>query len=135
MDDKVISTVALIHVQDCKALLVRPHQKLAFYLPGGKRDQGENDETALRREIREELGCSVGSLHGYDTFEDQAYGEPEGTRVRIACYFGELDRQPTPMGEIAEFAWFSHEEYAAMPNTAPAALRILLDLQGRALIS
>ncbi|RSM90715.1 hypothetical protein DMH04_04465 [Kibdelosporangium aridum] len=69
MDDKLISTVALIHVKDRKALLVRPHRKHAFYLPGGKRDQGENDE------------------------------------------------------------------YAAMPTIAPAALKILLDLQGRALIA
>jgi 8-oxo-dGTP diphosphatase len=83
---------------------------------------------ALTREIREELGCAVIGLRGYDS-------QPAGTRVVISCYFGDLDGHPVPMAEIAEVGWFSHSEYTAMPETAPAAMQILHDLHGRNLIA
>lgn len=70
--------------------------------PGGKVEPGEAEPEALRREIREELGCAieVGALllrHGH------RYPELE---VELAFYAGALPggAAPEPIG-VAEIAW------------------------------
>ena len=50
---------ALIRDDAGRVLLVRKRGTIAFMQPGGKRDPGEDDMTALAREIAEELGCCV----------------------------------------------------------------------------
>ncbi|ONI84102.1 hypothetical protein ALI144C_15485 [Actinosynnema sp. ALI-1.44] len=135
MDENLIETVGLVHIRDRRMLLVRGHGKHAFYLPGGKIDPGEDDETALTREIMEELGCAVVGLRGYRTVAERAYGQPDGTMVAISCYFGELDGDPAPMAEIAQIGWFTHGQYARQPETAPAALRIMDELRDLDLIA
>ena len=133
--DNTIETVGLVHIRDRRMLLVRGHGKHAFYLPGGKIDPGEDDHTALAREVREELGCVVTGVRGYGTVKERAYGQPDGTMVTIACYFGDLSGDPAPMAEIAEIGWFTPGQYAAQPETAPAALRIMTELRDRDLIA
>lgn len=70
--------------------------------PGGKVEDGEEERGALRRELREELGCDaeVGGLllrhaHRYPDFE-----------VDLAFYACALapGREPEPLG-VAELAW------------------------------
>ena len=48
---------ALIRDHSGRVLLVRKRGTKAFMQPGGKLDAGEDDITALSREISEELGC------------------------------------------------------------------------------
>lgn len=36
-----------------------PHSSLKWELPGGKTEAGETKESAIKREIREELGCEI----------------------------------------------------------------------------
>lgn len=52
-------TAGLVVVQDNKLLLTYSNNKKAWYLPGGKIDQGETAREALIREIREELNIDV----------------------------------------------------------------------------
>ena len=54
--------LALIHDQDRYLVTRRPpdaHAGGAWELPGGKREAGEDDRTALAREVQEELGVEI----------------------------------------------------------------------------
>ena len=42
-----------------KLLVARSKGKTLFYIPGGKRDEGESDHDTLCREIDEELDVSI----------------------------------------------------------------------------
>ncbi len=50
-----IDKLAWVHLSDRRLLCARSRGKDAYFLPGGKREEGESDEAALVREIREEL--------------------------------------------------------------------------------
>jgi 8-oxo-dGTP pyrophosphatase MutT (NUDIX family) len=132
----VIRTVALVHIRDSRVLLVRSRGRDAFYLPGGKHEPGETDEVALAREVGEEIGCVLrpSTVRPYGVFEGQAHGEPAGTTVRMSCYFGEFTGEPAARSEIVECGYFSHAEYVAMPETAPAVHAVVDDLRRRTLI-
>jgi 8-oxo-dGTP diphosphatase len=131
-----IETVALIHLESRRVLLVRASGKGAYYMPGGKRDDGEDDAEALSRELAEELCVEMvrPSTRYYGTFRAQAYGKDDGVEVSIACYTAEIRGQPRPAAEISSFEFLTYEAYAAMEETAPAVLLILGDLRSRGLI-
>jgi 8-oxo-dGTP pyrophosphatase MutT (NUDIX family) len=60
MTDNIIRVVAALIRDDLgRMLVVRKRGTAAFMQPGGKRDAGEDDLTALGREIGEELGCRM----------------------------------------------------------------------------
>lgn len=50
---------AILVNRDGKVLLVRHKYQEGWFLPGGKISGKENDENALRRELREELGVKI----------------------------------------------------------------------------
>jgi 8-oxo-dGTP diphosphatase len=107
MSDRVISVVAaLIRDDDGRVLLVRKRGTAAFMQPGGKRDAGESDVTALSREIVEELGCRVtaNSARSLGVFECQAANEP-GFRVQAAVYAVDVEGTIKPQAEIDEMIW------------------------------
>lgn len=66
-----VSVVALIKNDQNKLLLTQrklPPGKGKFDFPGGFVDMGESLETALKREIREELNLEIFDLHYFDSF-------------------------------------------------------------------
>lgn len=124
----LFETVAYIYIQDKKVLLVKSRGKDAFYMPGGKKEEGEDNIAALTREVIEELTVKVepSSIQHFGQFEAQAYGKPDGVTVRIICYVGEHTGELTASSEIADIAFFSYEEYFGQTNTAPA-VKLILD--------
>ncbi len=50
---------AILVAYDGKILLVRHKYQEGWFLPGGKISGRENDEDAIRRELREELGIEI----------------------------------------------------------------------------
>lgn len=120
-----IDKVAWVYIRDGRLLSTRSHGKDTFYIPGGKREQGESDEACLRREIREELAVTLrpGTLHELGAFEAQAHGKPDGTLIRMVCYMAEYDGELQASAEIAEYVWLA---YADRDQCAPVD-RIIFD--------
>jgi 8-oxo-dGTP diphosphatase len=107
MSDNIISVVAALIRDDAgRMLVVRKRGTEAFMQPGGKCDAGEDDLTALDREIGEELGCRMvpGSARPLGQFDCAAANEP-GWRVRANLYAVDVRGAVVPQAEIAEALW------------------------------
>ncbi|HIF9056763.1 TPA: NUDIX hydrolase [Photobacterium damselae] len=106
-----IDKLAWILIQDRKLLAVRSFGKTSFYLPGGKRENGESDQEALIREIQEELAVDLkpDSIEYAGFYQAQADGKPEGVMVKMTCYFAQFGGQITPSAEIEEAQWLNSE--------------------------
>ncbi len=66
---------ALIY-SDSKLLLVHTKSTGKWFFPGGAIEQGEKTEDALRREVQEETGLIVDTLHFFTFKESFFYYEP-----------------------------------------------------------
>ena len=120
MTDPIRIVAALIRDESGRVLLVRKRGTAAFMQPGGKRDPGEDDVTALARELDEELGCSVvpHSVAPLGSFECQAANEPE-RRVQAAVYAVAVTGAVAARAEIDEIVWI---DPAAPPDIHLAPL-------------
>jgi 8-oxo-dGTP diphosphatase len=123
-----VVAAAWVWVRDRQVLVVRAHGSDAFYLPGGKPEQGETHAEAAARETEEEVGIALDAagLRLFRTIEAPAHNRPPGTRVRLITFLGEPsppEPAAAPANEIAELAWFTS---ADTTRCAPA-IRLLLD--------
>lgn len=100
-----------------RLLTVRKAGTRAFMLPGGKREPGEDDLAALRRELAEELGVRLAAAKPFGVFEAAAANEP-GARVRSHAYRAEVEGEAAMASEIAELCWLE----PASPQVALAPL-------------
>lgn len=83
--------------------------------PGGKIEEGETKEEALKREIQEELGCTI---EVFDQIEDTTY-EYEKFIVRLETFMSKVISGTPTLSEHAEIRWVSREELPSL-NWAPA---------------
>jgi len=119
-----IDKLALILINSKRQHLVaRSYNRDVFYTPGGKREPGESDHEALRRECIEELSIDLSSstktpitIESYGTFEAQAFGKPEGILVRMSCYRVtprdaelELECMVKASEEVEELMWIDSQ--------------------------
>jgi 8-oxo-dGTP diphosphatase len=94
-----------------------PEMTLPNYweFPGGKIEEGETKEEALKREIQEELGCTI---EVFDQVEDTTYVY-EKVIVRLETFMSKVISGTPTLSEHAEIRWISREELPSL-NWAPA---------------
>ena len=95
---------AVIRDATGRMLVVRKRGTAIFMKPGGKREPGEDDLTALARELNEEIGCRLVSASSLGAFEAPAANEP-GFTVRSATYLAQVEGDIEARAEIEELAW------------------------------
>ena len=111
MTDDLIDKLAWIYIKDRKILMTRSKGKDVWYIPGGKREEGESDKEALMREVKEELSVDLfpDTISYLGTFKAQAHGKPEGVFVQMTCYRAYYKGELTPSAEIEEMAWLTSD--------------------------
>lgn len=118
---KVIDVVAAAVVRNDRVLAARrgPQMSLAslWEFPGGKTEPRETPQAALRREFREELGCSIRVGRQINTTR-HLY---EFGLVVLSSFYAEIDSgEPIPT-EHSELKWCTASELAEL-DWAPADL-------------
>jgi len=110
MSEQLIDKLAWIHIVDGQILSTRNRGKDTFYIPGGKREQGESDVAALSREILEELSVTLidTSITFVGAFEAEAHGKSAGVTVRMTCYTADYEGTLSPASEIDEIRWLDY---------------------------
>lgn len=122
---KLIEKSAMAVVRGNRLLVVRKEGSRDYLMPGGKPEKGESAVEALRRELREEIGCSVDdySLALLDRFED--FTSDGKSRVAIDLFAGEISGEPRPSSEIEELKWISAAD-AINPFVTPIIKKQIL---------
>jgi 8-oxo-dGTP pyrophosphatase MutT (NUDIX family) len=133
---RTLTTAGLIVIKDRKLLLAFSNNKQAFYLPGGKADEGETTETALRREVSEELDITLDpeKIRFYTHITALAFGEPNGIVMEQDCFLYQLDQQPSPSAEIGDIRYFNTHTYKDQPQQVPGVVMVMRQLQADGLI-
>lgn len=101
----------LLHLRDDIRGIAHPGCWAAF---GGEVDDGESEEQALRRELREELETEVGSVELLARVLDR-----QGSGHEVALYRGELTSslRDLRLSEGAGMALFTPRQLHALPMT------------------
>ena len=88
MGNKALPTAGLVVVKGDKLLLAYSKNKKAWYLPGGKIDEGESSLETLQREIFEELNIVLNAerLKYYCHITAPAYGEEPPIIMEQDCF-------------------------------------------------
>jgi 8-oxo-dGTP diphosphatase len=105
MTQPIIDIVTAVIRDDAgRMLVVRKRGTAIFMKPGGKRELGEDDLTALARELDEELGCRLVGAERLGAFTAPAANEP-GFTVSTVTYLVQVDGPIAARAEIEEIAW------------------------------
>jgi len=98
-----------------RLLTVRKRGTRRFMLPGGKREPGEDDPSALARELAEELGVRLVSAVMLGRFEAPAANEA-GATVRSNAYVVQVEGEIVLQAEIEEALWMDPAAPPDVPN-------------------
>ncbi|MBI4896613.1 MAG: NUDIX domain-containing protein [Candidatus Aenigmarchaeota archaeon] len=128
-----IDKLAFIFIKDKQLLVTISKGKDVFYIPGGKRENSENNMQALIREVKEELTVDLipKTIKFYGIFRARAHGKPEGTTVKMTCYTGNFVGKLEPSSEIEKIVWVSSKDIKIAP---PVDKLILENLKSKKLI-
>jgi 8-oxo-dGTP pyrophosphatase MutT (NUDIX family) len=126
-----MTTAGLVVVKDRKLLLAFSNNKKAFYLPGGKTDEGETTREALLREISEELNITLDleKVRYYTHITALAFGEQKDIVMEQDCFLYDLQEQPRPAAEIGDLRYFNTQTYKLQPHQVPGVVMIMRQLR------
>lgn len=126
MENIALPTAGLVVVRGNKLLLAYSKNKKAWYLPGGKIEDGESSLDTLQREIFEELTIKLDSerLKYYCHITAPAYGELPHIIMEQDCFLYELNEKIEPKNEIDEVKFFDSEMYQSEPAQVPGVLKV-----------
>ena len=126
MGNKALPTAGLVVVKGDKLLLAYSKNKKAWYLPGGKIDEGESSLETLQREIFEELNIvlNVERLKYYCHITAPAYGEEPPIIMEQNCFIYQLNEKIEPKNEIGEVRFFDIKMYQSEPAQVPGVLLV-----------
>ncbi|WP_313236624.1 (deoxy)nucleoside triphosphate pyrophosphohydrolase [Sporosarcina ureae] len=110
------------------AALRSPMMTLPNYweFPGGKIETGETHQEALRREIQEELGCTI--TVG-EAVEDTTY-EYEKVIVRLETFMAKIVKGKPVVTEHAELRWIAKDQLHTL-DWAPADIPAIEKLENQ----
>ncbi len=110
--NKEIDKLAWLYIKNGKLLAARSKGKILFYVPGGKREDGESDNEALIREIKEEVSVELEpeTIKYAGTFKAVADGKSANIIVKLTCYFSEYKGELKPDAEIEEIGYVSYRD-------------------------
>ncbi|MDX9893695.1 MAG: NUDIX domain-containing protein [Patescibacteria group bacterium] len=120
-----ISQVAIL-IRNNKCLILEFADNPGYWgLPGGRIDQGEEWETAFRRELKEEL--NLVNFEIIDLIDFAAWYTQSGKAVSGVAYLIKNDHDPIKLSrEHSQFAWASADELDNYHFIWPQATRMLL---------
>jgi len=128
-DRKVYNVVAAVIERDGRYLITQRMAKAVFPLywefPGGKVEAGEDDATALRREMLEELAADV-EVEGAVDHTRHDYAEFTVDFRVYRCRLLNEDIRPL---NVADFRWVSPDEFKdfRFPPADDAAIAALAE--------
>lgn len=131
-----VAVAAILLQADGRGLFIRRGQepsKGMLGLVGGFIDVGETAETALRREVREEVNLEIGSL-SFLCSEPNRYAYREVTYPVLDLFFVaavEDPQQTRALDEVASFAWLDPHQVNPAEMAFPSMSRALELFQSR----
>ncbi|OYW72273.1 MAG: hypothetical protein B7Z37_25345 [Verrucomicrobia bacterium 12-59-8] len=124
-----VPVVCAIILRDERIMLAQrpPDKKLGglWEFPGGKVEAGESAETALHRELQEELGCSVRITQTLTPFV-HAYGWGSIELIPFVCELAEDSPEPHAHEHTA-LVWVERTELRSY-DLAPADVPLVMEL-------
>lgn len=112
--------IQAIIIQDNNILFVRDEGAPHYYPPGGGIDEGENHMSAMRRELKEELGVDLLEMTYFSSYDEM--NVMRNYPQREHNYFVTYTGTPVPSTEIVDVQWVSWEEIEAGKYPMPPAL-------------
>ena len=113
---KTFGVQCVVQHGDAILLVRNTYGRRQWTFPGGSIARGETAEEAIRREVHEEVGLRLESLHHLGTFEATINYKQD----HVAVFAGvSVHRQVIiDPGEILEARWFPLEDLPALATTA-----------------
>jgi len=107
---ETVTRIGGVIIKDRKLLMLLGKGHAELWTPGGKIEQGENDEECLKRELKEEIGVNLLDCKFFKEYSNKSFYHPERTTIE-RVYIAEIEGEIKPAEEIESFVWFTKEDF------------------------